>query len=97
MLEREKNNTSSEEKNLEENKRINNGELKSDGDGFAGKDYLNVDDLIGVLISNKLATLYELKTVYSVEDAMYMYEAYIVPKYNEYLQNTQAMKKVKKK
>lgn len=33
MLEREKNNTSSEEKNLEENKRINNGELKSDGDG----------------------------------------------------------------
>lgn len=33
MLERGKNNTSSEEKILEENKRINNGELKSDGDG----------------------------------------------------------------
>lgn len=56
-----------------------------------------MDDLIGVLIANKLATLHELKTVYSVEDAMIMYEAYIVPKYNEYLQNREVMRKAERK
>lgn len=50
-----------------------------------------------MLIYNKLATLHELKTVYSVEDAMYMYEAFTVPKYNEYLYNKQVMNKAKKK
>ena len=58
---------------------------------------MNVDDLIGFLIYNKLATLQELKTIYSVEDAMYMYEAYAIPKYNEYMQNKQVMNKAKKK
>lgn len=71
--------------------------MKTEDDGFAGKDYVNVDNLIGVLIYNKLATLNELKTIYSVEDAMYMYEAYIVPKYNDYLHNKQAVDKAKKK
>lgn len=52
---------------------------------------------MGFLIHNGLATLHELKTVYTVEDAMYMYEAYIIPKYNEYLREKQAINKAKRK
>lgn len=49
------------------------------------KEYPNIPSLFGVLISQKIATLHELKTVYSYEDAIYMYEALMVPKYNEWL------------
>ena len=48
------------------------------------KEYQNINGLIGTLVANKIATLYELKTVYSLEDAMDMYEAYIIPKFNEW-------------
>lgn len=48
------------------------------------KGYQNIGELIGTLISARMATLYELKTIYSLEDAMDMYEAYIVPKFNEW-------------
>jgi hypothetical protein len=48
------------------------------------KDYQNIDGLIGTLVANRIATLIELKTIYSLEDAMDMYEAYIIPKYNEW-------------
>lgn len=61
-----------------------------------GEEYQNVDNLIGTLICNHLATLHELKTIYTLEDAMTMYEAWVVPKYNEYLANKQALKKVKR-
>ena len=36
-------------------------------------------------MSSRMATLNELKTIYSLEDAMDMYEAYIIPKYNEWV------------
>lgn len=49
------------------------------------KDYQNIPALFGVLISQKVATLHELKTVYSYEDAIYLYEAIMIPKYNEWL------------
>jgi len=34
-------------------------------------------------VSQRLATLHELKTFYSLEDAMLMWEAHYVPKANE--------------
>lgn len=43
-----------------------------------------------------MATLNELRTIYSLEDAMDMYEAYIIPKYNEWV-NSQNLVKQKKK
>ena len=46
--------------------------------------YPNIPPLFGLLIAQKIATLHELKTVYSYEDAVYMYEAIMVPKYNEW-------------
>lgn len=49
------------------------------------KNYQNIPALFGVLISQKVATLHELKTVYSYEDAIYLYEAIMIPKYNEWL------------
>ena len=51
---------------------------------YQTKGYVNIGGLIGTLIANKVATLYELQTVYSLKDAMDMYEAIAVPKYNEW-------------
>lgn len=48
------------------------------------KEYQNIGGLIGTLVGNRLATLHELKTIYTLEDAMDIYEAYIVPKFNEW-------------
>lgn len=53
-------------------------------DGIAPKEYQNINGLIGVLIANRVATLQELRTIYSLEDAMNMYEAIIIPKFNEW-------------
>ena len=49
------------------------------------KEYPNIPYLFGLLISRRIASLHELRTVYSYEDAVYMYEAIMVPKYNEWL------------
>lgn len=46
--------------------------------------YPNIPPLLGFLISQKVATLNELRTVYSLDDCMYMYEAVMVPRYNEW-------------
>lgn len=64
--------------------------------GYVPKEYQNINGLVGVLVANRIATLHELQTVYSLQDAMDMYEAYIVPKYNEY-KNAQAMRRKAKR
>lgn len=46
--------------------------------------YPNIPPLFGFLIANKVATLNELRTVYSFSDSMYMYEAVMIPRYNEW-------------
>ena len=53
-------------------------------DSGNGKDYQNIGGLIGTLVAARMATLNELKTIYSLEDAMDMYEAYIIPRFNEW-------------
>lgn len=58
-----------------------------------GKDYQNIGGLIGTLVAARIATLNELRTIYSLEDAMDMYEAYIIPKFNEW----KAMKQLESK
>lgn len=55
-------------------------------DGYQAKEYQNINGLVGCLIANGLATLNELRTIYSLEDAFDMYEAYIIPKFNEWKQ-----------
>lgn len=48
------------------------------------KEYPNVPPLLAFLVSQKVCTLNELRSVYSFEDALWMYEAVMVPKYNEW-------------
>lgn len=50
----------------------------------APKEYQNIPSLFGVIIANRLASLNDLRTIYSLEDAMDIYEAFIIPKYNEW-------------
>lgn len=52
---------------------------------------------MGQLVSEKVATLHELKTVYTLEDAHLMYEALYVKGQNEWLANERAMKKAELK
>lgn len=51
---------------------------------YPTKDYVNIGSMIGTLIASRVATLYELQTVYSLEDAFDLYEAIAIPKYNEW-------------
>jgi hypothetical protein len=60
------------------------------------EEYKNIDGFIGSIIASGKATLKELQTVYSLEDAMLIWESEIIPKYNEYLINEYYAKKVKK-
>ena len=48
---------------------------------------------MGQIIGERLATLNELKTIYSLEDAYMMFEALYVPRQNERLANERAMRK----
>ena len=46
-------------------------------------DYPNVSGLVGTIVSHRLATLAELQTIYSYEDALDLYEVAVVNNYNE--------------
>ena len=46
--------------------------------------YRNIDALVAFLIERKAATLQELKTIYTLEDAMNMQEALEVPLINQW-------------
>jgi len=59
-------------------------------------DFPNVDQLIGFIVANKQATLHELKTIYSLEDAYDLYEIIAVSRYNEFLAIENAKQKVRK-
>lgn len=47
-------------------------------------EYVNVPGLFGVIVARKLATLHELETVYSYEDALNLAEIITVQNYNEW-------------
>ena len=48
-------------------------------------EYPTVSGLVGVVISKKMATLFELQTIYSLDDLYDMYEVILVNNYNESL------------
>jgi hypothetical protein len=60
-------------------------------------DYKNVDGLIGSIIADGKATLNELRTVYTLEDAFNMWEIIAVNRYNEYLAVQHANKNQKRR
>ena len=47
--------------------------------------YPTVPGIVGVVISKGMATLFELQTVYSLDDLYDMYEVILVNNYNESL------------
>ena len=56
-------------------------------------DYPNVDGFIGAIISEKQATLRELKTIISLEEAFDIWEVIMVNRYNEYMAAKERKKK----
>ena len=48
------------------------------------KPYQNIQPLVGFLIASNACTLAELQTVYSFEDMLIMYEAIMIPRYNDW-------------
>lgn len=55
-----------------------------------------MDGLIGAIISSGKATLHELKSIYSLEDAIDMWEIIVTVRHNEYLAMKHAEKQSKK-
>lgn len=53
-----------------------------EGKGYA--EYANISGLIGVIVARRLATLHELETIYSYEDALNLTEIILVQNYNEW-------------
>jgi len=49
--------------------------------------------MIGVIVSRRLATLHELQTVYSIDDAVDLYEIAAVNNYNEWRASEEAKRK----
>lgn len=45
-------------------------------------EYKNVDGLVAYAIRNRLATLKELQTFYTLEDLFLMWEAHFIPEFN---------------
>lgn len=56
-------------------------------------EYPTLPAILGVVISEKMATLFELQTIYSYEDMEQMYETISVNNYNEWLMMEEAKKK----
>jgi hypothetical protein len=60
------------------------------GDSVVGlADYVNIPKTIATVVSSKLATLYELDTVYGTEDLWRLLEIITVDNYNRMVVNRQ--------
>ena len=70
---------------------------KKHGNSCPGESYRNIDTLIGVLISTGKATLHELKTVYTLQDAYQLYEIAVIDYYNEQQAMERARERAKRK
>lgn len=57
--------------------------------------YLNVSDLVGFIIHNGHATLYELLHVYDLEEAYLIWECDYVPLVNEYIREKERVDKAR--
>jgi len=55
-------------------------------------DFVNVDPLVGAIVESGKATLQELKTVYTLEEALDIFEVIAVGRYNEWLAAKEAEK-----
>lgn len=49
--------------------------------------YVNIEPIVGVIISKKMATMKELEDYYSLEDMVDLFEIVEIDCYNEYKQS----------
>lgn len=56
--------------------------MSGSSDGFKPLDYLNINGLLAGVVHKGAATLHELKTIYSLEDAKWMEECFYIPDLN---------------
>ncbi|UOO77924.1 hypothetical protein LVJ85_05540 [Neisseria sp. Dent CA1/247] len=47
-------------------------------------EYINLSAIIGGLVSSRICTLYELQSVYSLEDALNLWEVLSIDGYNQH-------------
>ena len=59
---------------------------------YTGMGFKNIDPIIATIIADGKATLHELRTIYSLEDGMNLWEIIAITRYNEY----QSMERAKK-
>lgn len=71
-------------------------EQMGEGAVIEPRPYPNIPALFGYLISQGVCSLNELRTIYSFGDAMYMYEAVAVPKYNEWRESKAQERKARR-
>lgn len=64
-----------------------------DNNNIKLESYKNVSSLIGMIVSKRLATLHELDTIYSFEDALDLYEIIYVDSYNQAIECEASYKK----
>jgi hypothetical protein len=60
-------------------------------------DYQNIDGLFGAILSEKQATLEQLRNTYTLEDAFILWEVIAVPKFNAWLAAKAAKKEAERK
>ena len=56
-------------------------------------DFQNLDPFIATIVANGKATLHELKTVYTLEDAFNLWEVIVTSNFNTWLAHKEAIKK----
>lgn len=59
--------------------------------------YVNVPPMIGSVVNSRLATLYELETIYGIEDLYNLYEIIIIKVANEQKMMDKAQERRSKK
>ena len=59
--------------------------------------YVNVPPMIGSVVNSRLATLYELETIYGIEDLYNLYEIIIIKVANEQKMMDKAQERRNKK
>lgn len=70
--------------------------LRRIGSDAPAEDYRNIDSLVGKVIAGGRATLQQLRTVYTIEDAMHIWEAAVVPEFNDYMAIKEAQRKARR-
>ena len=69
---------------------------KIQGHGGKVSEHVNIEPVLGLIISKRYATLHELRTIYDYEDALNMWECIAVESINETIAHERAERESKR-